>query len=127
MVYTKRSSSLGEFFSSKLLLAVLFLLVLLVLVGVVKETYRRYVINQEIKAIKSEVARLEQKNLEVSQLIDYLKTGDYAEREARLKLGLQKPGETVAIVTGAQKSQANENNVEVVISNPQKWYNYFFK
>lgn len=108
-------------------------LVLLVFVSVAlsKEIYRRYQINQEIKKVKQEIEKLEKKNKELSALIDYLNTDSFKEIQARQNLGLQKEGETaVAIEPGlaheVEQETFFETDEEKQISNPRKWWNYFF-
>jgi hypothetical protein len=55
------------------------------------------------------------------------------EQEARLKLNLQKPGESVVIIPGVGGGRELGENVagmegeNKAISNPKKWWNYFFK
>ena len=119
-------------FSSKLFLLAVLLLLVLIALAAGKGLLRRYQVNREIKALEEEIARLENSNQELGELIEYLNTDFFAEQEARLKLGMSKEGEKVIIVPD------NDNGIvpldifpdkeynEKAISNPQKWWRYFF-
>ncbi|MEK7764654.1 MAG: hypothetical protein AAB368_00315 [bacterium] len=57
-------------------------------------------------------------------------TSGFLEREARLKLNLQKPGETVVVVersaAAAASSTARAVPVRERYSNVERWWLYFF-
>lgn len=126
-MYRQRPSALQNILASRIIFLIILILMLVVGVALGRELYRRYLINQEMDNIKAEIAKLEQKNLEINQLTDYLKTDDFVEREARLKRGLQLPGESIAVITGAQKSVLTPTEQKANLANPLKWFNYFFK
>ncbi len=90
-----------------------------------KEILLRYEINQEIKHLEGQLADLEGKTDKVDQLISYLKTDEYIEKEARLKLNLSKPGEKQ--INLAPTDQEHQQQVIDRRSNVLKWFNYFFK
>lgn len=97
---------------------------------------REYVRNREIRYMISDLQgkaeALEARNLEISRLGDALQTESSIEREARLKLGLKKPGETVVVVRrdpDAVIPAAKDPNAfdpSAPIANPAKWWLYFF-
>ena len=100
----------------------------------------------EIAAMERRATELETKNLQIAELGKKLSQGDMAEREARTKLNLQKPGEEVVIVrgvpgaeaarrsnggdSGAADGQADLKAAEAGqikdLTNPGKWWRYFF-
>ncbi|MFA5128402.1 MAG: septum formation initiator family protein [Patescibacteria group bacterium] len=90
-------------------------------------------IDREIKETGDEIARLEAKDNELESFLNFLSTDDFLEQEARLKFNLQKPGESVVIVPGTGVESANSGDQKEsavgnqTFSNPQKWWNYFFK
>ncbi len=90
-------------------------------------------IDNEIREAGDEIARLEAKDGELENFLDFLSTDDFLEQEARLKFNLQKPGESVVIVPGANAARENGEGKNAAasedknLSNPQKWWNYFFK
>ena len=97
---------------------------------------REYVRNREIRTmitqLQDKADALEARNLEISRLGDALQTESAIEREARLKLGLKKPGETVVVVQrdpDAELRPAKDPNAfdpSKPIANPTKWWFYFF-
>jgi cell division protein FtsB len=113
-----------------ILIGVVILVFLSVALG--KELLRRYEVNQEIAQLEEEIAQLEERNLDLDDLIDYFNTNSFAEREARQKLGMQKEGETTVIFPESDQStnqQSDGDSVDSVdknLSNPMRWWNYFF-
>ncbi|HAO81745.1 MAG: Septum formation initiator [Parcubacteria group bacterium GW2011_GWD2_43_10] len=95
--------------------------------GVLKSAVRRAEIEREIQALRTEITEHQSKSQELSQLIDYLNSEEYKEREARLQLGLQKPGENVVVIpnsadtTTESESQASNSSQ----ANWRLWINYF--
>ncbi|MBI5037969.1 MAG: septum formation initiator family protein [Candidatus Kerfeldbacteria bacterium] len=111
------------------------IIVLVVLASAVgKEIIRKYQIQHEIAALQEQAESLASTNQQLQQLITYFESDAYAEEQARLKLGLQKPGESVVTVLGAETDVASvtmapESNTTtdgVEQSNPRRWLNYFF-
>ncbi len=107
---------------------------LLFFVGVstIRETYQGWKVEQEIQGLQTQVETLEGKKLRLSETLQRLQAPDAVDKEARLRLGLQKPGERVFIVPSAEAlaragQTAGGATVESVeLSNPQKWFRYFF-
>lgn len=92
---------------------------------------KRYKINKEIYNLKKEIGELEKQNNEITQLIEYLNTLSFKEKEARIKLGLQKEGEKTIIITSPYSELNSEkaellNEKESPSSNIFKWWKYFF-
>lgn len=81
----------------------------------------------EYASLEKQIAGLDKKNRDYSAVISKLGTAGFVEREARLKLGYQMPGEGVIMLrdpeAAAQAQAAAENDG---LSNPQKWWRYFF-
>jgi len=118
--------------SSKVFLFVIVLALITVAVNVGRESYRKYQLTQEINKLKTEIERLEGKNEQLANLMEYLKEEPYLEKEARLKLNLKKPGEKVIILSNKKQEQQQE---EVLSDIPElteengdywKWWEYFF-
>lgn len=106
-----------------------------------KEFMRNYSIQSEINALQVQSDELKATNIELTQLNTALHTQAFLEREARLKLGLQKPGEQLVIIdapeTGVRAPptattppttlETYEHLSEpAAVANPQKWWYYFF-
>lgn len=98
-------------------------------VSLAREILRNRTIDMEIKRIEAEAKTLEVKNLEVLNLVKQFEDADFLEKEARLKLGLQRKGEKVVIInkSGTSSEVGGADNAWLNISNPMRWWNYFFK
>ena len=89
-------------------------------------------IDQEIDALKEEAAKAESQNSQFKKMIEYLESDQFAEEQAKLKLGLRKDGEQVAVITGlaeaatsvATATAAGSTNTALG-SNWRRWLDYF--
>ena len=95
----------------------------------VRETLRARQIDREIETLRGEAERLRVRNFEISALESSLSSGEFLEREARMKLGLQKEGEQAVVVRKeepriAATPGASEGEREEW-SNTKKWWTYF--
>ncbi|HJV32767.1 MAG TPA: septum formation initiator family protein [Patescibacteria group bacterium] len=93
----------------------------------VRETVRARQIDREIAALKDEAERLRVRNFEISALESSLSSGEFLEREARMKLGLQKEGEQAVVVRkeDARPAASAATSDRPVWSNAKKWWTYF--
>ncbi len=94
--------------------------------GFAREAFRARRIDQEIQALKQEAESLRVRNFQVSSLQASLESGEFLEREARVKLGLQKEGERVVVLRKdapqAPKYEAASAPVFEEWSNAKKWW-----
>lgn len=127
---------------SKVILSskILFLLALFILVffsvNLVKEVVNKRDLQQDINKLQAEINSLENRNEELSGLIDYFNSMDFVETEARIKLNLKKPGESIIIVPEEENinnyQDGSSLNRQLIsqsvkdLSNPLKWRKYFF-
>lgn len=135
---TKRKKEGGKT-SAKIFSGIFFAvgLVVLVFIGVSlgKETYRKKQIQKEIGKLQTEIAKVGQENREMENLISYLSSPEFQEKEAREKLNLQKENERMIVlrkelnqrkeneeVNQDSKTALNEDNSP----NWQKWLKFFF-
>lgn len=101
------------------------------LIGFGKAFWQDYQIKKEINQLMREKEKWEKNKLVTLDKLQEIKSGDFAEREARLKFGLGKEGEKLVIIntfvapTSSMKKESNTNRG--VIFNPKNWWNYFFK
>lgn len=86
-------------------------------------------INQEINRIQAEVAELEEKNLQLKNLIVYFQSQSYKEKELRERLGYRKPGEKVIYILEKEEEQISQlkKEEEKKKTNWQLWIEYLFK
>ena len=94
--------------------------------------WQNYQINQEIAKLKLEIVQLGKDNVQLKNLIAYLKTDSFKEKEARRKLGYKKPGEKVVAIPQDNFAYTNPGNTKETapadnqpnLNNPEKWWEY---
>lgn len=120
---------LTRFWKSKLFFVVGIVVLIAISSNVVKEVVRQISIQHDIKRLEHEIAELEERNSQVSQLLQSLNSSSTLEKEARTKLGVQKEGETVISLSQPQVSVAPEAQSEQTAldtrSNMEKWIDLF--
>jgi len=90
--------------------------------SLVNEYARRQKIQNQIQTEQAEIERLKKENQTLSDLIDQLRTNDYVEQEARSKLNLSKPGESLIVVEDPTSTAATGQQQPIWL----KWWNLFF-
>lgn len=108
--------------------------IVFILLAISRETYRKRQVQKEITKLEEEARRIQGDNMRLSDKIAYLEGRDYQEKEIRDKLNLQDARENVVIIDSGLLLKKNETESlkvgqELLIkkSNPQKWWDYFFK
>jgi len=111
-----------------------------------REWVRNHEIQQEISRLVEEERSLQTRNLQIADLNTAFRTESFIEREARLKLGMKKPGENVVVIQDGNgepvvSTDASEDAVtggsdprillamddsEEELANPSVWWQYFF-
>lgn len=113
---------------------------LLIFFGLTKEIVNRRQISKQISGYKAEIVQLQLENSSLGGKIDNWDKSGELELNARVKLGLEKPGEQTIVINralGTDGSAVVKSNQEVIRfapndneadlqSNPVKWWNYFF-
>ena len=125
-VQNKKKDWLRIFFESRLFSVLLVILLLLSMVKVVREAMVRYAINKEISTLENQLNDLESKSDKIGNMIAYLHTDQYIEKEARIKLNLVKPGEKQINFTSSTDG-AELATMAKASPNYIKWFNYFFE
>ncbi len=125
---SNRTSWLRRMLRSRLMIAVN-----LLLVGFVGWTVARAVsegdrVNAQYDDLEKQIESLHSRNRDYSETISQLGTSGVVEREARVKLGYQKPGEQVIMLKDAKAAAGNSASADddPSLTNPQKWWRYFF-
>lgn len=129
----KKSASV-KIFSGMFFLAGLAILILIG-ISLGKEVYRKKQIQKEIDGLQEQISQLGQSNGDMENLISYLSSTDFQEKEAREKLNLQKNDEKMIVLRkdvvqpniqtpnqDANRQAPPEDNSP----NWQKWWQYFF-
>lgn len=102
-----------------------------------RELYRRERVRTDLQTLEQRVEALQDRRTEVSQILQRLQTPEVIDREARLRLNMQKPGERVYVLRGEAWEQQQsataqlpmlykDTVVEPKRSNPERWFRYFF-
>lgn len=100
-------------------------------VSLAKEIIRKVQIRQQISELEREIGTLEQHNQELNNLLAYFNSSTFQEKEAKVKLNLTAPGETVVVLPDTGLAAEAESTAVAIsnsepTSNVQKWINYFF-
>ena len=135
--------AIKQYFSrSRVIIIVCLVLIFFLSVNLAKEVVNRHQINETIKQYEAEVVKLEKENQETGELIESWETGRPLEKEARLKLGLQKPGENTVLILRDENQPAENTIIDpnsevygtVVVADSQKnasnfknWWQFCFK
>lgn len=109
--------------------------IVFVFLAISRETYRKKQVEAEIAKLEEKAKQIQGENMRLSDKIAYLQGQDYQEKEIRDKLNLQDPKENVVVIDSGQaqnkpeqaSSPEPEQEVLVKRSNPQKWWDYFFR
>lgn len=106
-------------------------LVLLTGSSYIRAVVQRSEIQTEIDRLKAEKEKYEANNSDLSGLLDYFASESYKEREMRLKLNMQKPGEKVVILSHPEEAEVRDaaskpSENTYFFSNIAKWKEYFF-
>jgi cell division protein FtsB len=114
--------------TSKLALVVVLILVILIGYSIIKEKKNQQQTVDAIASLKQEIQTFENRNLELVEMVKYLRSNQFIEKEARQKLGLQQPGEKVVIIPALDQGQV-AGAVTRALSQPNyvKWWKYFFE
>lgn len=124
----------------------IFGLIIIVVIGfpLVRSANQRYRINKEISDLENEVKTVTNKNNELSHVLDYIDSDQFAEEQARLNFGLKKNNEEVAIIKDANNTSTEAttslgegiktiynipmapDSAKKLATNPSKWWKYFF-
>lgn len=108
-----------------LLLALIFLI--LVMVPLLKNYAKQRLITSELQELQAEISDFESKNQDLSAMLEYLQSDDSLEEQARINLGLKKPGEKVIVIQIASSSPSDgKEEKDSISSNFLKWWRYFF-
>jgi cell division protein FtsL len=106
----------------------------------VKNFSQRYRLNKEMADLQKEIDSYNKKNENLKKAIDYLKSDQFIEEQARLNMGMKKPGEEVVVIKDGKGGDASNNQDKDIfnvpglekavpqknVTNITRWWNYFF-
>ena len=111
-------------------------LVLVVGVATMRESYRGWKVDREIQALESQADELEGRNEKLRGLARSLDAPERLEVEARTRLGLRMPGEQVVVLAGLATTGSWQGSFALDVvperlvvqrSNPERWFDFFFR
>lgn len=127
-----------QFFITLVLLGLLVLFA----VPLTRNWRQQRAINKEIAELEQQVTDFEHKNSSLKQVLEYMQSEQFVEREARTKLNYKKPGEQTVVIEDLPLEPGvtveasplfdfpdapPTKNTELRLSgNLNKWLNYFF-
>lgn len=117
---------MSDFLRSKLGTLVLLAGVVLVGLATGKLLLQKYQVDKQISDLQARANKLQSDNQQLSDLINYLNTPQYQEKQAREQLNLQKPGEVVVGLPTDQSATAPQTAPPPPPNIPREWYDYFF-
>jgi len=119
-----------RFMRSKLFLALVVIAILAVGAGVGRLILQNRAMAQEVAALEAESESQGARNAEFLELVKRFQTDSFLEREARLKLNLQKPGEKAIgvrrVESAATSTASSEDGDRGGPDNLARWRDYFF-
>jgi len=105
------------------------IVVIIYLVVILGQTIiKNYALNKQIDDLKAQTTQLQDQKDALAYNIQYYKTDSYQQREARAKLGLQLPGETVVALPTPDVVTAPVPETEAKPAkkktNMQQWFDF---
>ncbi len=108
------------------------ILFIFLMISFLRVFLRDYELRHEIGRLQTDVSRLEKRKIESLEVLKKLQSDSYVEERAREELQAARPGEAVLVAPGlsvsstATKSLTIEKEIVQELSNPYKWWYYFF-
>lgn len=127
----KKSNFKSRLFASPVWLIPGAIILILIFSSYLRVAFQKAAIQKELAILAREKEKLETNNKDLAGLLDYFASESYKEREMRIKLDLQKPGEQVIIISQEGENVSSGNSSDAAgdnsrFANLKKWWNYFF-
>ena len=132
MALPSKKSKLISFLTSRGIIVIEVLLIAFFAVGITKEVFRRLALRKEINQLEQHITELETQNRSLGDYVASINTESFQEREARKRLNLQLPGESLLILPETRTlsvdstSDSSANKQTQSNSNINRWWKYFF-
>ncbi len=131
-------SAFSKLLHARYVVAVEIIVIVILAVAIGKEMLHKYQVQHEIDQLQAQADELHNSNTELQSLIAYFESDAYAEEQARLQLNMQKPGESVVTVLGADTDTPSGAGGDALAygggsqtgdqrTNPQRWWDHFFQ
>jgi Septum formation initiator. len=124
----------GLFLTPYFFTLVCLIIIAAIILPVYQNAVQRFGVNRQISDLQKQITSLESSNSDLTKLQSYLQSDQYAEKQARLNMGLKMPGEKVAVIEnsdinaagGLSNNGSTGDDNDQKKSNPENWLNYFF-
>lgn len=104
-------------------------IVIILLIVIIRANFRIYgkvyVSNQRLQQSENEIARLQERKLELTSKVDKLSTGEGVESEIRSKYMAVKEGESIAVII--DDSEKNNYKDNMISTTTDSWYKKVWK
>ncbi|MBI3573018.1 MAG: septum formation initiator family protein [Candidatus Kerfeldbacteria bacterium] len=108
-------------------------LLLVFSVAIVREVLNWHQIHQQVSRLRQQISVESRRQKQLQDLIHYLQSPTFQEREARLDLGLKKNGERVIVVPATNDSLSSNPSISSAdqtstapVKSVDRWWGYFF-
>ncbi|MCX6784546.1 MAG: septum formation initiator family protein [Candidatus Komeilibacteria bacterium] len=122
-----------RFHWAQIISLVLVLFIIIFTIKTVQEVLNRRSLNNEFSGLDQQITDLQTKQQSLENLITYLQSSDFIEKEARTRLNLRKEGERIIIIPETSTTSVAPILVNQVttstppkLSNLKKWWQYIF-
>jgi cell division protein FtsB len=101
---------------------------IILIVSLVQDIRRLLRASGEIKIAEKKVQELEKENQQLAEKKKYYQSSEFIEEQARDKLNMAKPGETIVILPSNLEEVLGKGKKESLpeLPNWQRWWNLFF-
>lgn len=125
-------NSLSKFFFHPFAIFLVGFSVLVYMGGpIVKKIRQKQALEMEIQNLKQDITAFEGKNADLKKMLEYLKSDNFLEEQARVNFNMKKEGESVAVIQfqeeNAVQSAPTILGIKEEKTNTQKWQEYFLK
>lgn len=117
---------------TKIITISLVLVIIIFVVKITQEIINRRSLNNELANLNQQITNLQGKQQELENLMTYLESSDFIEKEARTRLNLRKDGERVIIIPSSSTNNNLPASATITtttikeLTNFQKWWQYIF-
>ncbi|MEK7570558.1 MAG: septum formation initiator family protein [Patescibacteria group bacterium] len=128
----ERKRALRRALTSRGVIVFEILLIAFLVVGITKEVVRRLSLREEVATLEQQIAELEAQNRTLGEYVASINTDSFREREARKRLNVQRPGESLLILPETRQLSTTDSEVATHTdaggtSNSQRWWKFFFR
>jgi len=117
-----------KFFKNKVAQGLITIVGILLIVSLIRDIRRLLRASREIKLSEKKVQELEKENQQLVEKKKYYQSPEFIEEQARNKLNMAKPGETIVILPSNLEEILGKSKKESLseLPNWQRWWKLFF-